>query len=525
MSPNPGSRLVLTLAVLMVPVAGVRAEPSVPPVAVPSQPRQQEQAAQPINDPDAPGAEPEAGATQGPDGGESGGAAGSEPAARQRFLLVSADRQSFDSQLGKLVAEGQVEARFDGWLLLADRVEVLEATRTVYARGRIRLIRGAQKLQAGRLRYSELEGTGELEDVYGVIDQELLNRELKALNRPADPDEPASTGSAAGTDQEFACPELLSDPRQSSVQELIPPRRVALPTLPPPAGCPGAEATTRPRPLRERLTDVALGPSEPDSSSEAEDVAGPAVSEEAQLIGVHRTGERIRQRVQDVRLRQSLGTGISFDVGALGDDEGDRSSGDRGGYRPFEERGRLNRLRFQTSILRINGNRWTAQEIAFTNDPFTPARSWVIGYGVEAQLQENGVTRIQAQRTRVLLSNRLSLPGTNNATVGGEEGQQIAIAIRSDRDDRDGVYLGYNLSPVRLGEKGLLDLQPQFMLQRAIEGRTSSYTAPGGSLGGPTIDQDIRVGDLFGLSAVLDLPFNRFRLQANADLSTLNPEN
>lgn len=88
------------------------------------------------------------------------------------FLLIRSDRQTVDAERRVVVAEGNVEARFQGWRLLADRVEVIEPSRTVYATGRLRLYKGDQMLQASRLRYSQLEGTGELEDIYGVVDQE-----------------------------------------------------------------------------------------------------------------------------------------------------------------------------------------------------------------------------------------------------------------------------------------------------------------------------------------------------------------
>jgi len=53
------------------------------------------------------------------------------------FLLIRADRQSVDADRSVVVAEGNVEARFEGWRLLADRVEVIETSRTVYATGRL----------------------------------------------------------------------------------------------------------------------------------------------------------------------------------------------------------------------------------------------------------------------------------------------------------------------------------------------------------------------------------------------------
>jgi hypothetical protein len=230
--------------------------------------------------------------------------------------------------------------------------------------------------------------------------------------------------------------------------------------------------------------------------------------------------------VQGLRFRQAVDTSIKLDLVAVIDtDEETTTNGPRGAgiyRRPKPSRGKLNRLRFQASNLLIRGNRWTAREVAFTNDPLTPAQSWTIGYGVEAVFEGEGITRIQARRTRILLSNRLALPGINRAVIGEEA---LRLTLDTDKRDRDGIYLGYNLPPLRIGEKGKLNLQPQFMLQRAIQGRTDSYTAPGKSLAGPAVNQPLRAGDLFGLTGVLNLPIDRFQLQADTSLSTLSPDN
>jgi len=419
------------------------------------------------------------------------------------FLLIRADRQSADVDRSVVVAEGNVEARFEGWRLLADRVEVIETSRTVYATGRLRLYKGDQMLQASQLRYSQLEGTGELEDIYGVIDQEGVDREVKALRDLAG-QQPESTASEA-PDQGFACPELRSYSDQRPVLELLPPRRVPMPSIPAPPGCPGADAIALPSPLGALLSEQALPA---DAAERAADQ------------------RPLEQRVQGVRFRQAVDTAIKLNLVAVIDtDEETSTSGPRGAgilRRPKPSRGQLNRLRFQASNLVIRGNRWSAREVAFTNDPFTPANSWTIGYQVEAQFEGDGITRIQAQRTRILLSNRLAVPGINSAVIGEEA---LQFSLDTDKRDRDGIYLGYNLPTLRIGEGGKLNIQPQFMLQRAIQGRTDSYTAPGKSLAGPAVNQPLQGADLFGLTAVLNLPIDRFRLQADTSLSTLSPDN
>jgi len=401
------------------------------------------------------------------------------------FLVIRADRQTVEADRSVVVAEGNVEARFQGWRLFADRVEVTERTRTVYATGRLRLHKGDQVIQASRLRYSQLEGSGELDDIYGVIDQEGLEREMKAFGQsPPISSTPTSGADADTADQGFACPELRSRSDQRPVLELVPPRRVPLPSMPAPRGCPEEQPA-------------------PGAQKPIED-----------------------QRVSDVRFRQAVDTSIKLNLVAVIDTEEETStSGPRGAsvyLRPKPSRGTVNRLRFQASNLQIRGNRWTGREVAFTNDPLTPAQSWTIGYGVEAVFEGEGVTRIKAERTRILLSNRVALPGINQAVIGDEA---LQLTLDTDRRDRDGIYLGYNLPTLRIGEKGRLNLQPQFMLQRAIQGRTDSYTAPGKSLAGPAVNQPLRAGDLFGLTGVLNLPIDRFRLQADTSFSTLSPQN
>jgi hypothetical protein len=458
-------------------------------------------------------------------GGESPPANPSQPAAAlaappsTAFLLIRADRQSVDQATGKLVATGNVEARFGGWLLRADRVEVLESSRSIYASGQLRLYRGDQMLQASRLRYSQLEGSGELDDVYGVIDQEGLTRELAALAKPeASPGggaTPGATARAEASASPFACPPLQATAGDRPVLHLVPPRKEALPTMPAPRGCPGDDAAARPNGLRQALTDVALGARRQTPPAKPT----PAVTTTQESA--------IPQRVEGVRFRQSVDTSIKLDLVAVIDteeevDSGGRPTGASVIRRPKPARGKLNRLRFQASRVTVRDNRWTAPEVAFTNDPFTPAQSWTIGYQVEAVVEPAGITRLRARRSRILLSNRVSVPGINQAAIGEEA---LQFTLDTDQRDRDGIFLGYNLPRLRIGDKGKLELQPQFLVQRAIQGRTDSYTAPGKSLAGPRVNQDLKAGDLFGLVAALDAPIGRFRLKADTSVSTFSPDN
>ncbi|WP_094559145.1 DUF3769 domain-containing protein [Synechococcus sp. 8F6] len=426
-------------------------------------------------------------------------------------VVVRADQQGYDQQLGRFVASGNVEARFNGWRLLADRVELAESSRSVYASGQIRLSKGDQYLQASRLRYSDWEGSGEIEDVYGVIDQDTLARDVNS---------PEAAPGATAPGPAFACPPLSASPNARSLVRLLPPGRISQPTMPAPAGCPGSELSQRVLPLNRALESVAFGPPQAGGPPNPEPIPS-STALPPTALDLDRPAA-VDSRLANVRFQQSWSTSIKVDLAAVIDTTDSLNSNGQG-YRPTSNKGgTISRIRFQGSQIRIRGNRWTAEAMAFTNDPFTPAGSWSLARKVVAVMDERGVTRISSRSTQILLDGKVSLPAITNTTIGEEEAR---FAIDTDKDDRDGFYIGYNLEPIKLGRGGSLQLQPQLMVQRALEGRTSSFVLPGESLASPTVEQSATFGDMFGLLAALNLPMGWVSLDADASLSTFNPDN
>ena len=433
------------------------------------------------------------------------------PLPNPTFVVVRADRQGYDQQLGRFVATGNVEAEFNGWRLLADRVELAERSRSVFASGRIRLTKGDQYLQASRLRYSDWEASGEIDDVYGVIDQDTM-----ALD--AQPGTPTPASMKPGP--AFACPQLTADTPGRTVVRVLPPGRIGLPTMPAPDGCPGLELSRPVLPLEQVLKAVAFGP--PQSGLETPQLTSPSSKNSPSPRTADPAAIKVDPRVRNVAFQQSWSTSVKLNLAAVIDTTDSLNSAGQGYRPPTDPAGTISRLRFQGSQIRIRGNRWTAEQMAFTNDPFTPAASWSLARKVVAVMDGQGVTRINSRSTQILLDDKVSLPAMANTTVGAEEAR---FAWDTDQQDRDGFYIGYNLEPIQLGRSGSLQLQPQLMVQRAIEGRTSSFVLPGESLGNPPGEQGATFGDMFGLLASLNLPMGWASLNAEASLATLNPEN
>ena len=120
-------------------------------------------------------------------------------------LELRADRQGYDAQLRRFVSTGNVTALVAGARLMADRLEIDTDSRTLYAFGRVRFQRGQQYLQASRLRYSLLEGRGEMQDAYGVLDLDGSATDLDLSQEPTTPLPPPEA---------ISCPPSLPPPPQ-----------------------------------------------------------------------------------------------------------------------------------------------------------------------------------------------------------------------------------------------------------------------------------------------------------------------
>lgn len=453
-------------------------------------------------------------------------------------LELKADQLSYDGQLERFVARGNATVLAAGGRLIADRLEIDPDSQVIYASGSVRLQRGQQYLQASRLRFHLIEANGEAEDVYGILDLEDGKRDFNLEESPSTPlPQPGP----------ISCPPALPTAPQ---RELWPLSMVGLgranlppPAMPPAQGCPGA-----PEPESQRLTelprlleDVAMGPvrsdpalAEPPSTAST----APPSRQEARLQQQRRQAAiaSIDQRVDNVRFRQSLTLEQRFG-GQQGISTSDAAN-QFGQARPAQlqtiattenrglVRGSISRWRFQARRLRLSATQFSGDRIAFTNDPFTPAQAWMDSENVVATLRPNGDTVISSSRNRMVLDDRLAIPvGRRSARLKARDDIDNRWVLASDTRDRSGVYLGYNIGPIGIGDSLKLEVQPQLMVQRALSGTVDSYPLPGQSAGSPGAAQPVQTGDLFGLVASLKGPWAGFNHDLNLDVSTLNSAN
>ena len=170
--------------------------------------------------------------------------------------------------------------------------------------------------------------------------------------------------------------------------------------------------------------------------------------------------------------------------------------------------GSISRWRVQADRVTLQADGWRAERMGFSNDPFTPSQTRIDAEGVVARDLANGDLLITAQRNRLIVEEQLPIPVSRRQLIQEEEEVKNRWVVGIDNDDRDGLFVGRTLKPIGIGSNTELSLEPQLMLQRAID--AGSGNSPDAA------------GDLFGLEAKLLGRYGDYRLRADADISSFS---
>ncbi len=460
-------------------------------------------------------------------------------------LKIRSDRQSYDSEKKLFVAEGRVKAKLKDFLIRADRIEFNREFNQFLAVGKVRFRRDGQYLQASSLRYNLITKEGELEDVYGVLDLIDISKKFKfnnpeyetnkslefkssEKNNPLDElatKEDFSKGIEQSID-DIACPPLLAP------SKVFPEKREGKKNLfLPPIGCPGSP---------KKLSKLYLSIKEEIAELRHENYFATRkelrsyedkINKNFKALGEGEKKDELitDQKVENLRLRNAIKLQARFGLisSTRNVDEENKFGGIRVSQLNRFRRskfisGAVNRWRIQASKLILNKEGWQADKMSFTNDPITPSQVRILAHGVVAKNDKDGDFIIRSNRSRLIFEEQITIPFPRKQKIKKKKELENRWSIGIDSRDRDGIYVARNMEQMKLFQRYKLSLQPQFMFQRAILGKTNSYIAEGKSANSSKVMSPAEWFDLVGIKGSLFGNQFGWDIDLNADLSTLN---
>ncbi len=175
--------------------------------------------------------------------------------------------------------------------------------------------------------------------------------------------------------------------------------------------------------------------------------------------------------------------------------------------------GLINNWRFKSNSINIQENGWKSNRIVFTNDPFDPNQISFEGIDVIAEEEEDGRLIITSSKTNLILENRSKI-FIGKRIFGEKKKKRSEFQLIFDGKDRDGLVVVRRSKTTNFTNNIELELQPQFLINRAILGKTNSYKN--------SKDKNINLSDLFGLNMNIKAINDNWSFDSLNDLSTLN---
>ena len=180
----------------------------------------------------------------------------------------------------------------------------------------------------------------------------------------------------------------------------------------------------------------------------------------------------------------------------------------------------IDKWRFKSDKIFIDNKLLKSELIYFTNDPFNEPQFVLRSKDFSAEIIENQ-TQYKSKRTSIIFDNKLTLP-IGSRTID-DNSFDLRWGLGYESKDKDGLFVIRNFDPINIADNLKVDLQPYFLLQRSLLGKSNAFRLKGSSVLSDNKKINIEPFDYFALNKKVQGKLLGWDLNINTDLKTINP--
>ncbi len=178
--------------------------------------------------------------------------------------------------------------------------------------------------------------------------------------------------------------------------------------------------------------------------------------------------------------------------------------------------GKINNWIFYTERISIDGKKWKTNKAIFSNDILQSKQVKIEINSLEAySLKEE--LRFKSSLNYLVLDDNVSIPFWFGDRTLPKSGQNLnsrsSWTIGYDNLDKDGWFIGKKLDSINLSDDFIINLEPQFLIQRSFNGKTNSFVKKGDLITGEKVERDAKFADFFGLKSEIKGKVNNWDLE------------
>jgi len=185
---------------------------------------------------------------------------------------------------------------------------------------------------------------------------------------------------------------------------------------------------------------------------------------------------------------------------------------------------KVNNWIFSTQRITIDGKKWKSNKAIFSNDILQSKQvkleiNLLEAYSLKEQL------RFRSSLNYLVLDENVSIPfwfGNRAFNKSGQNDLKSSWSIGYDKLDKDGLFIGRKLNSLNLSDDFIINLEPQFLIQRSINGKTKSFVKKGDLITGEKVERDAKFADYFGVKSEIKGKVNNWDLEIVNQINSLD---
>jgi len=178
---------------------------------------------------------------------------------------------------------------------------------------------------------------------------------------------------------------------------------------------------------------------------------------------------------------------------------------------------------FFTEKMIIDGDKWKSKKAIFSNDLLELKQAKLAINSLEV-FPINKKLRFKSSLSYLILDEKVSIPfwlGSRNFDF-----KKVQPAntwnFGYENLDKDGYFIGRRINSIEINDDFVLDLEPQFLIQRSLKGYTKSFVDKGESTTSDRVKRNSSFEDYFAIKSQIKGKIKNWDLEIEKNLNSLD---
>ena len=181
---------------------------------------------------------------------------------------------------------------------------------------------------------------------------------------------------------------------------------------------------------------------------------------------------------------------------------------------------------FTADYLKVDKDIWSSKKAYLTND-LLETNQIKLQFNELKIYPDKEKLRFKSKINNLIFQDKITIPFWlgDRAIFKNSENPfafQNKWNIGYDKLNKDGFFLGRKLNSIRIKKDLFLNIEPQFLVQRTLKGKTESFAQKNYSLNSPRVDRNISLSDYFAINSSVEGKIQKWDLKITKELNSFD---